>query len=429
MNAKAMPSLCRDCLLYGSWKGTRCQSCQGSRIVRHPDLELLSVAHIDCDAFYASVEKRDNPSLHDRPVIVGGGRRGVVTTCCYTARLYGVRSAMPMFKALKACPDAVVIRPDFPRYRQTASLIRQLMLELTPLVETVSIDEAYLDLSGTHRLHKAPPAVVLARLAQRIETEAGVTVSIGLSSNKFLAKTASELDKPRGFAVLSPGEAEQFLAPKPTSFLHGVGSKLAETLARDGFQTIADLQAASEQDLISQYGEAGLWLKMRAHGRDDREVQAEAPRKSISAETTFGEDISAPDDLEDHLWALCDKVTGRAKQLGHAGRVAILKLRAQDFTIITRRASIATPTQLAHILFRALRPLLAREIGNGKRFRLMGVALTNLSAPGAEADDLIDPRIAKRSAAERASDAARARFGPSAVRTGRAVRSVTPDEV
>ena len=182
-------------------------------MVAHDELGQLSIAHMDCDAFYASVEKRDNPTLRDRPVIVGGGTRGVVSTCCYIARIKGVRSAMPMFQALKLCPEAVVVKPRFPAYLEASRAIRAMMEELTPSIEPLSLDEAFLDLSGTARLHGAPPAVLLARLTKRMEDELGLTGSIGLSHNKFLAKIASDLDKPRGFSVIGRAETESFLKP------------------------------------------------------------------------------------------------------------------------------------------------------------------------------------------------------------------------
>ncbi|MDP3633821.1 DNA polymerase IV, partial [Phenylobacterium sp.] len=196
-----MSALCRDCFHHGDFE-RRCPACGSPRIVAHAELDSLSIAHMDCDAFYASVEKRDRPELRDLPVIVGGGRRGVVTTCCYIARINGVRSAMPMFKAIKACPQAVIIKPDFNKYRTESRRIMAMMADLTPLVQPLSLDEAWMDLSGTERLHGAMPAETLARLQTRIEAEVGITVSIGLAANKFLAKIASDLDKPRGFSVI-----------------------------------------------------------------------------------------------------------------------------------------------------------------------------------------------------------------------------------
>lgn len=423
-----MACLCRDCLTLRDTPFERCPGCGSTRVIMHSSLESLAIAHVDCDAFYASVEKRDNPGLRDKPVIVGGGKRGVVTTCCYIARLYGVRSAMPMFKALKLCPDAVIIAPDFRKYREAARAIRARMDELTPLVQQVSIDEAYLDLSGTARLHGVPPAASLARLARDVEREVGVTVSIGLSANKFLAKTASEIDKPRGFAVLAPEDAEAFLAGKPAGFLHGVGPKFAESLARDGYHTIGDLQQADLKTLIRRYGETGEWLKRCAHGRDNRCVNPHEERKSVSSETTFFEDTADLAVLEDHLWRLSVKTADRAKAEGVVGGVVTLKLKTADFKPLTRQVSLTEPTQLAQEVFRTARPLLAREATGRVKYRLIGVGLSSLSGYRSDNVDLIDPKVAKRAAAERASDKARAKFGRDAVMTGRAAKAARKEE-
>ncbi|KCZ94028.1 DNA polymerase IV [Hyphomonas johnsonii] len=422
MNILAMHSLCRDCLHLERDALTTCPNCGGGRVLSHDSLTTLSIAHLDCDAFFAAIEKRDDPGLRDKPVIVGGGQRGVVSTCCYIARLYGVRSAMPMFQALKLCPDAVVIGSNFPKYTEAAARIREKMEALTPLVQPVSIDEAYMDLTGTETVHHAPPAVSLARLAREIERDVGITVSIGLSANKFLAKTASELDKPRGFAVISPGEAEAMLGPRPIDFLHGVGPKFAQKLAADGFDTVADIQQADMKHLIARYGETGMWLKQRAHGIDTRPVRNDEERKSVSSETTFREDLSALAALEDHLWSLCVKTADRAKAAGVVGAVVTLKLKTGNFRTLTRRISLSGPTQLAQEIFRAARPLLAREANGRERFRLIGVGLSGLDDHRADSTDLLDPSIAKRAAAERASDLARAKFGKDAVVTGRAAR-------
>ena len=373
-----------------------CPECGSSRLVSHPDLSELGIAHMDCDAFFAAIEKRDAPELRSRPVIVGGGKRGVVSTCCYIARMHGVRSAMPMFQALKACPDAVVVKPDFSKYSAAARQIREKMDALTPLVQAVSIDEAYLDLSGTRSLHGAPPAVLLARLALEIEKDVGITVSIGLSANRFLAKTASEMDKPRGFVAISPEEAPALLAPHPPSFLHGVGPKLAARLSRDGYETVADLQAAGLKTLIRAYGETGQYLHERAHGIDRRPVNPDSERKSVSSETTFNTDISDPGVLTDQLWQICEN--------------------------ITRRVTLPTPTQLARTLFDTARPMLARETESRAKYRLIGIGISTLSPAKGDVVDLIDPGVGKRAAAERASDAARAKFGRDAVLTGRSLR-------
>ncbi|MGH1420887.1 MAG: DNA polymerase IV [Hyphomonas sp.] len=422
MNTVKMPSLCRDCLHTDLAPFAQCPKCGHQRCITHNSLFSLNIAHMDCDAFFAAIEKRDDPSLKNKPVIVGGGTRGVVATCCYIARLYGVRSAMPAFQALKLCPDAVVVKPNGAKYSAAAKTIREMMDALTPLVQPVSIDEAYMDLSGTETMHGAPPAVSLARLARDIERDVGITVSIGLSSNKFLAKTASEEDKPKGFFVISPDEAEAFLGPKPVGFLHGVGPKLAANLNRAGFETVADLQATDLKSLAGQFGETGFWLKQRAHGEDNRPVRNDRERKSISSETTFNTDIADLALLEDELWRLCVKTADRAKAVGSVGHVVTLKLKTQNFKTLTRRISLSGPTQLSQEIFRAARPLLKKETATGRRFRLIGVGLSNLDTHKADGQDLLDPMVAKRAAAERASDIAREKFGKEAVQTGRLMR-------
>tara|TARA_S200002703_G_scaffold74635_2_gene64386 strand:+ start:1248 stop:2519 length:1272 start_codon:yes stop_codon:yes gene_type:complete len=418
-----MTTLCRNCFHMFEEDAPACPSCGHERLVRNSRLAELGIAHLDCDAFFAAIEKRDDPSLKNKPVIVGGGKRGVVATCCYIARLYGVRSAMPMFQALKACPDAVVIKPNSEKYRIAGLQVREKMQALTPMIQPVSVDEAYLDLTGTNTLHKAPPAVSLARLAAEIERDVGITVSIGLSVNKFLAKTASELDKPKGFAVIAAEEAEALLAPKPVGFIHGVGPKLAKKLSLDGYDTIEDLQRTELRQLIGKYGETGMWLKNRAHGIDNRPVRNDEERKSVSSETTFHKDMSDTAWLEDQLWRLCVKTADRAKATGLVGNVITLKLKTADFRTLTRRLSLAEPTQLAQTLFRSARILLAKEANGRTRFRLIGIGISDLSIHRADSVDLLDPLVAKRAAAERASDLAREKFGADAVMTGRSARA------
>lgn len=399
----------------------RCPGCRSVRIVSHPKLVELSIAHIDCDAFYASIEKRDRPDLAAQPVIVGGGKRGVVSTCCYVARTYGVRSAMPMFKALKLCPSAVVIKGRMDLYVREGHRIRQMMQTLTPLVEPVSIDEAYLDLSGTEALHHAPPVISLMKLQKQIETELGLTISVGLASNKFLAKTASEADKPRGFFALSIDEAPAYLAEKSVRIIGGVGAQFEKKLNADGIRTVADIQKIDAKSLIRRYGETGLWLHNCAFGRHERKVDPAGERKSVSSETTFNEDISDPKLLEDILWRLSQRTADRAKHSGVEGRVVTLKLKTHDFKSFTRRVSLSEPTQLAQTVFRAAKPMLSREAA-GQRYRLLGVAISELADAKADALDLADPKSLKRAKAERASDKARERFGDDAVMTGRGVR-------
>ena len=417
-----MPALCRDCLQsFGA--GSRCPACRSPRVVVHPELFELSVAHMDCDAFYASVEKRDNPDLRDLPVIVGGGRRGVVTTACYVARVRGVRSAMPMFKALALCPDAIVVKPRFPAYVEASRAIRAMMDDLTPIVEPLSLDEAFLDLTGTARLHGAPPAVMLARLALRIRRELGLTGSIGLSHNKFLAKIASDLDKPHGFSVIGRAETDAFLRDKPVSLIWGVGHATREALDRAGIRTITDLRRWDRKDLAARFGGTGDRLWHLARGEDRRRVSANAPVKSLSNEITFGEDTADPDILDGHIWRLAEKVSDRAKAKALAGRIVTLKLKRADFALITRRHALRQPTQMADTLYREARALYDAA-GAAGPFRLLGVGISDLVAE-TEADlsaDLLDPTAVARARAERAADAIRARFGHEAIVKGRALR-------
>ena len=384
-------------------------------MLRHHELAELAIAHIDCDAFYATIEKRDDPTIAAEPVIVGGGRRGVVAAACYVARTYGVKSAMPMFEALRLCPQARVVRPNMEKYVRVGREVRRMMLALTPLVEPLSIDEAFVDLSGTARLHGLSPAKVLARFALDVEKSLAITVSIGLSCNKFLAKVASDLDKPRGFAVLGAGEAPRFLASKPVSFIFGVGKVSARRLAADGFRHIADLQRASEIELAYRYGEEGRRLARLARGIDPRKVDPERETKSVSSETTFDEDISEFQQLERILWAETETVSARLKQKALAGATVTLKLKTADFKIRTRAHSFEAPTQLALKIFAAARGLLLRET-DGTKFRLLGVGVSALAeADQADPTDFIDMRAAQ---AEHAVDRVRARFGDDSLLRG-----------
>lgn len=411
-------SFCRDCLSDAADSATRCAACRSPRLARHPELHSLTIAHVDCDAFYATVEKRDNPAIADKPVVVGGGTRGVVAAACYVARTYGVRSAMPMFEAKRRCPDAIVIKPNMAKYVQVGREVRRAMFALTPLVEPLSIDEAFLDLSGTERLHGKSAAKALAGFATTVERNLGITVSIGLSANKFLAKIASDLDKPRGFAVLGAAEAVSFLASKPVGFIYGVGAVSAAKLAADGFRTIADLQRADEHDLMRRYGEEGLRLWRLARGIDGRSVNPERDTKSVSAETTFNHDISEFRPLEQYLWDLTERVSARLKANALAGSTVTLKLKSADFKIRTRARALGAPTQLASRIFAAGRDLLTHEVG-ATRFRLIGIGVSNLEdATGDDLADLIDRRAAE---AEHAVDRLRSKFGRDAVVKGLAL--------
>jgi len=417
-----MAWLCRDCDSQEGANTENCPSCGSGRVVNHADLDHLSIAHIDCDAFYAAVEKRDNPDLRDKPVLIGGGTRGVVATCCYIARLHGVRSAMPMFKALKACPEAVVVRPRREAYSKASREVRAKFETLTPLVQMISIDEGFLDLSGTTHVNGATPAMALSRLSREIEVEIGITISIGLSENKYLAKMASEMDKPRGFGVLTVAEAPEYMAEKPIDFLHGVGKQHAKKLAKDGFYTVGDIQAAEQRELIRRYGDTGQWLHDRAFGIDHRRVRIDKERKSVSAERTFNTDISDQALLEDRLWQVCEETARRAKGVNVEGATITLKLKTKTFRTLTRSQTLTTPTQLAQTLFRVAKPMLARETNSGQAYRLIGIGLSHLEETRGDVRDLIDPQVEKRAKAERASDVARSKFGKAAVVTGRSIR-------
>ena len=414
----ATNGFCRDCLSGFAGEPARCPVCGSPRLLRHPELDRLAIAHLDCDAFYAAIEKRDDPSLAEKPVIVGGGKRGVVATACYIARISGVRSAMPMFQALRLCPGAVVIPPDMEKYAAAGREVRRLMLELTPLVEPVSIDEAFMDLSGTERLHQASPALSLLRLAGRIETELGITVSIGLSFNKFLAKIASDLQKPRGFSVIGRAEALAFLADKPVSLIYGVGKATQAQLAADGIRSIATLQRMSESELGRRYGAMGLRLYRLARAEDTRAVEPRGEAKSVSAETTFEKDVADLAALRATLRRLSEKVSRRLKKAGIAGRTLTLKLKTADFRTRTRSRQLGAPTLLADRIFREGTELLARE-ADGTEFRLIGIGLSDFADPLlADPADLVDASAGRRAAAEAAIDKIRGKFGPEAVGLG-----------
>lgn len=414
-----VPTICRDCEADGAAREDgRCAACGSPRLLRHPELDGLSTAHVDCDAFYAAVEKRDEPRLRDLPVIVGGGKRGVVATACYIARTYGVQSAMPMFKALKACPHAVVVKPRFERYSAVGREVRGLMAELTPLVEPISIDEAFLDLAGTERVHGASPARALVRFARRVEAEIGISVSVGLSYNKFLAKIASDQEKPRGFSVLGRSDALDVISPRPIGILPGIGKQTETRLQRAGLTLVRDLRDRSPVELVRLLGRDGERLARLARGEDARKVEPRREAKSVSAETTFNADLGRFDELEPVLWRLCEKVSLRLKRSGLSGASVVLKLKDRDFRLTTRTRSGLPPTQLAGRLFEPARALL-REEADGRLFRLIGIGAGDLRpAEDADRGDLADTSLAEAVKVEAAIDRIRERFGSEAVQKG-----------
>ena len=326
---------------------------------------------------------------------------------------------MPMFKALAACPDAVVIRPDMAKYREVGRAVRAEMLRLTPLVEPLSIDEAFLDLTGTAALYGAAPAQPLAALARRVESLLGVTVSIGLSYNKFLAKLASDLDKPRGFAVIGRSEAAAFLADKPVGWLWGVGGAMQRRLAADGIMRIGQLRTVDRRELAHRYGRLGLRLAELAEGEDARRIDPGGRARSISAETTFARDEAGEEALAQALRPLCDRVAARLKQAGLGAGTVTLKLKTADFRLRTRSRRLTDPTQLGAALFGAARRLLAGEADGTTRFRLIGVGADGrVDAAEAALPMLFERDDGPPRRLEAAIEAVRERHGADAVRCG-----------
>jgi DNA polymerase IV len=420
-HAQLPHGFCRDCLADTIGDESRCTSCHSPRLVRHGELHDLSMAHIDCDAFYAAVEKRDNPALADVPLIVGGGTRGVVSTCCYIARIRGVRSAMPMFKALKLAPDAVVIKPDMAKYAIAGKQVRELMLAVTPAVQPISIDEAFLDLSGTTKLHGHSPAKTLAKLINDIAKQVRISASVGLAPNKYLAKVASDLQKPRGFSVIGRAEAKGFLATQPVGLIWGVGRAFQEKLNGDGIHLIGQLQQMERNNLMARYGSMGSRLYHLSRGEDIRSVDTDEESKSISAETTFNTDISDATELSAVLWQLSEKVARRAKKELVEGHTITLKLKTTDFKNRTRSQSLHDATQLAHRIYDVAHPLMLKE-ASGTRFRLIGVGISNLQAATHQDYQTLDVKQTALTKAEIAIDAIRQKFGTDAVEKGLALR-------
>lgn len=387
-HANTRPSRKHACTIAQSQP---CPHCGSRRVLAHRQLPLLDIAHIDCDAFYASVEKRDNPALADKPLIVGhAGGRGVVTTACYIARRYGIGSAMPMFKAIEACPDAVVIKPDMAKYKAVSRQLRDIFRQATPIIEPISLDEAYLDLRDGVRTDRRAVALLLADMAQRIETHLGISVSIGLSVNKFLAKLASDLQKPRGFSLIGPAEAQDFLAPLPVVKIMGVGKATAQRMEAQGLHSIGDLQHLPEQQLSALFGKFGRRLARFSKGQDDRQVSSHRLTKSVSAETTFVRNSASPIDLKSAAGALCERVAGRLQQADLAGGAVVLKLKTADFTLLTRTQRLAHPTQRCSVLQGVANSLIDRQ-ADGRSFRLIGIGAADIvSASEADPPDLFD---------------------------------------
>ena len=425
--------LCRDCGVTG-YVGSltsidKCPSCHSLNIRAHPDLFSFNIAHVDCDAFYASIEKRDNPRLAKKPVIVGGGDRGVVAAACYIARQFGVRSAMPAWEALKKCPDAVVIRPRMEHYVEIGHQVRTKMLSLTPLVQPLSIDEAFLDLTGTQKLHRASSAEALHRLQQDIKRDIGITVSIGLSDTKSLAKMASDRDKPDGFFVIGSAEAEAWLASQPISILYGVGISAVMRLNRIGVFTCDDLVKGNVKRITAVLGSQTMMVMNLAKGIDPRPVVAVREAKSVSNETTFSQDLSDLKSLETELEALCLKLSSRLKAKGIAGGTVTLKLKRANHRVITRSRTLPSRIDKVYQLFDIGRDLLISEVGNNNRFRLLGIGVNNLGkAYEARLFDLDGGEDNRRNRLEAAVDQLHKKMGANVLRTGRQFTKVNKSQ-
>ena len=418
---KRITSICRECLSTFDSKVLYCANCESLNLISHKEIEKLDIAHVDCDAFYASIEKRDNPKLKNSAVIIGGGKRGVVATACYLARIKGVRSAMPMYKALKLCPSAIIIKPNMSKYRDASRKIQNLMNQLTPLTEPISLDEAFLDLSGTKKLHKKIPAVLLAELSKKINQEVGISVSIGLSYNKFLAKICSDLDKPKGFSLLGRGDSKKFLSSQPVEILWGVGKILKRKLNNDGIKTISQIEELGIKEVINRYGSIGSHIYSLSQGKDLRRVVPQRQIKSISHETTFENDISDKEVLEKKLWSLCEKVSKRSKEKGLGGQTITLKLKTKEFKLISRSCTIDEPTQIGELIFQNSKTLLDREDDKVK-YRLIGVGISNLKdSELCDLYDLINISKTKNAKIEYAIDDIRNKFGKDLIKKGRSI--------
>ena len=418
---KRITSICRECLSTFDSKVLYCANCESLNLISHKEIEKLDIAHVDCDAFYASIEKRDNPKLKNSAVIIGGGKRGVVATACYLARIKGVRSAMPMYKALKLCPSATIVKPNMSKYRDASRKIQNLMNQLTPLTEPISLDEAFLDLSGTKKLHKKIPAVLLAELSKKINQEVGISVSIGLSYNKFLAKICSDLDKPKGFSLLGRGDSKKFLSSQPVEILWGVGKILKRKLNDDGIKTISQIEELGIKEVINRYGSIGSHIYSLSQGKDLRRVVPQRQIKSISHETTFENDISDKEVLEKKLWSLCEKVSKRSKEKGLGGQTITLKLKTKEFKLISRSCTIDEPTQIGELIFQNSKTLLDREDDKVK-YRLIGVGISNLKdSELCDLYDLINISKTKNAKIEYAIDDIRNKFGKDLIKKGRSI--------
>lgn len=374
-----------------------------------------TVLHADMDAFYASVEQRDDPALRGKPVLVGGAsRRGVVAAASYEARRFGARSAMPMVEALRRCPDAIVVHPRMGRYAEVSDRVFSIFERYTPLVEPLSLDEAFLDVTASRALFGDGVAIARA-IKHAVRDELELTVSVGVATSKFVAKIASDLRKPDGLVVAPAGEEAAFLAPLPVGRMWGVGAKAEARLQPAGIRTIGDLARASVARLESLLGSWGAEVQQLARGLDDRPVIPDREAQSIGAEETFEEDLTEREDLEAELLTQSARVARRLNKAGISGRVVVVKLKYADFTLKSRRASLPEPVCDTDSIYDAARAQLDRFDLAGRRVRLTGVSVTDLVQGPPPRLLFEDARVEKRRRVQQAVDAIADRFGASGV--------------
>ncbi len=413
--------ICRDCANFSTDK-IKCHKCNSPRILEHDELLSLNIAHIDCDAFYASVEKSRNPLLINKPVIVGGGKRGVVTTCCYIARIKGVKSAMPIFKAKKLCPEAIIIHPKMTLYKRISKIVFSKFNQLTPLVETIAFDEAYLDFSGTYQLYKKTPAELLVKLALEIEKQLGITISIGLSENKFLAKLASSFNKPRGFTVIGKSEKLEFIKNLHIKNIPGIGPSLQKKFERNSIITIDNLRKLDKKKLINGFGNFGGTVWNMARGIDERKVNPSNQRKSISKETTFETNISDFNELKKTLWALSENVSEILKKNNTFARLLTLKLKRHNFKTITCSFTFLEPTYLAENIYQTAISLLKNKIEQAP-FRLIGLSTSKFCIEKQQSFSnlKLNKKSQKIEKTEHVVDKIRLKFGKEIIKKGRSM--------
>ena len=346
-------------------------------------MPIRHIIHADLDAFYAAVEQLDDPRLRGRPVLVGGSPegRGVVTTASYEAREYGAHSAMPMATAVRLCPQGVVVSPRFPRYRELSQAVMSIFLELTHLVEPLSLDEAYLDITQVVGQGRFPLTIALD-LKQRVMADTGLAISIGVSTCKSVAKIASDLDKPDGLVVVAPGDEATFLAPLPVSKLPGIGPKTVGRLKREDIETIGQLAQFPQEWFLRSFGKRGTDLRAKARGQDQEEVHTERAAKSVSSETTFSEDIHDPERLHQELAGLAGRVARQLASKDRRCRTVTVKLRLADFTTFTRQSTLPAHTQSEEVIAAVARDLLTKELHSHRAFRLLGVGASNFELEG-----------------------------------------------